>query len=84
MKKTIPIVTGIVATALVAVSLMNLFAGINTRGALQVLLSALMGLSAYNHFLQTKKCDVLFWLMIIAALFGLITAFIIVLPFFQI
>ena len=74
----------LILIAVLIVSILHFVTDFNVIviGIQQLLLSAMVFISAYEHLQQKKKRDATFWFTILIGTFVLIVAFVVVQPFF--
>ena len=82
MKKFITAGRTITSIAIIVLGLLYIIRDINLLWLMQLMLSLLMALLAYNHFQQNKKCDIIFWLTVLVAIFCFALSFVMIQPFF--
>jgi len=81
MKKFILISTIVVAVALVVSLVVQVSMGIRFPGVQQLFLAIFLGLLALNHIQQKKNRDLVFWLLVAAAVLNFVVALFTMQPF---
>ena len=84
MMKPTRIAKILILIAVMVVSILHFVTDFNVIviGIQQLLLSAMVFLSAYERFQQNKERDATFWFTILIGTFVLIVAFVVIQPFF--